>query len=197
MVIEALLANAAILFGLALILGVFAPATIEGRTAWGAGILVLTGASWLQLAAPAGLANQIAAMAAAWGVWTALAARFAGAAPRSTRAVGMPMLQAILRAFGRAASLFVVASPVQYGIVQASSVEPVSGLSLVGLAVFALGFLLDVMRMRRSDGRRWGAAMVWWGLWIASASAGWWVAAWTAIGPILASWMALRRGDAR
>ncbi|MBU0670027.1 MAG: DUF1295 domain-containing protein, partial [Alphaproteobacteria bacterium] len=30
-----------------------------------------------------------------------------------------------------------------------------------------------------------GTACVWWGIWIAAASAGWWVAVWTLIGPIL------------
>lgn len=200
MVVQALAANAAILFGLALILAVFAPRIAGSEMAWGGGIVVLAGASWFQLAAPAPLAGQIAAMAAAWGLCVVVAHWIAG---RRVRSLGFSrpdearsMMQAVLHTLARAALLFVVASPVQYGIIQASSIEPVSGLSLVGLAIFAIGFVLDILRARRAKGAKWGAALVWWGLWIAAASAGWWVAAWTAIGPILATYLVWRhRGE--
>ena len=201
-VLESVIANAAILLGLALILGVFAPRPACGQAAWGLGIVVLAGTSWFQLAAPAPLANQLAGMAAAWGLWVAVSGRFAaqaaGAMGVSAGETSPPMIQAVLRVLGRALLLFLVASPAQYGIIQASSIEPVSGLSLVGLGIYVLGFLLDGLRARKPAGRaRWGMALVWWGLWIASASAGWWVAAWTAIGPILATWLALRARSVR
>lgn len=196
MIVESVAANAAILFGLALILGVFAPRLATGKLAWGAGIVVLTLASWLQLAAPAPLANQIAGMGLAWGLWVMVSSRIASpasAAPDfAPSRTDLPMVQAVLRVLGGALLLFLVASPIQYGVLQASSVEPVSGLSLVGLGVYVLGFLLDALRIRKA-GARWGMALVWWGLWIAAASAGWWVVAWTVIGPILATWLALRR----
>ena len=201
-VLESVIANAAILLGLALILGVFAPRLAFGQAAWGLGIVLLAGASWFQLAAPAPLANQLAGMAVAWGLWVAVSGRFtaqaSGAMGVSADETSPPIMQAVLRALGRALLLFLVASPVQYGIIQASSIEPVSGLSLVGLGIYVLGFLLDGLRARRTAGRaRWGMALIWWGLWIAAASAGWWVAAWTAIGPILASWLALRARSVR
>ena len=44
-VLESVIANAAILLGLALILGVFAPRLAFGQAAWGLGIVVLAGAS--------------------------------------------------------------------------------------------------------------------------------------------------------
>ncbi|MBO9511719.1 hypothetical protein [Erythrobacter sp. A6_0] len=201
-VLESVIANAAILLGLALILGVFAPRLAFGQAAWGLGIVLLAGASWFQLAAPAPLANQLAGMAVAWGLWVAVSGRFtaqaSGAMGVSADETSPPIMQAVLRALGRALLLFLVASPVQYGIIQASSIEPVSGLSLVGLGIYVLGFLLDGLRARRTAGRaRWGMALIWWGLWIAAASAGWWVAAWTAIGPILATWLALRARSVR
>ena len=201
-VLESVIANAAILLGLALILGVFAPRLAFGQAAWGLGIVLLAGASWFQLAAPAPLANQLAGMAVAWGLWVAVSGRFtaqaSGAMALSADETSPPIMQAVLRALGRALLLFLVASPVQYGIIQASSIEPVSGLSLVGLGIYVLGFLLDGLRARRTAGRaRWGMALIWWGLWIAAASAGWWVAAWTAIGPILATWLALRARSVR
>ena len=134
-VLESVIANAAILLGLALILGVFAPRPACGQAAWGLGIVVLAGTSWFQLAAPAPLANQLAGMAVAWGLWTALSGRFtahaAGGMGVSPADASPPMMQAVLRVFGRALLLFLVASPAQYGIIQASSIEPVSGLSLV------------------------------------------------------------------
>lgn len=201
-VLESVIANAAILLGLALILGVFAPRLAFGQAAWGLGIVLLAGASWFQLAAPAPLANQLAGMAVAWGLWVAVSGRFTaqaeGAMGVSADETSPPIMQAVLRALGRALLLFLVASPAQYGIIQASSIEPVSGLSLVGLGIYTLGFLLDGLRARKPVGRaRWGMALIWWGLWIAAASAGWWVAAWTAIGPILATWLALRARSAR
>ena len=189
MIVESVAANAAILFGLALILGVFAPRLGQGQAAWGAGIVVLSLASWFQLAAPAPLANQIAGMGAAWGVWVMIAARLTAAGRQN--APDLPMGRAVLRVLGGALLLFFVASPVQYGVLQASSLEPVSGLSLVGLGIFVLGFLLDALRVRK-PGARWGMALIWWGLWIAAASAGWWVVACTVIGPIIATWLALR-----
>ena len=80
MIVESVAANAAILFGLALILGVFAPRIASGKLAWGAGIVVLTLASWLQLAAPAPLANQIGGMGVAWGLWVMVSSRLASRA---------------------------------------------------------------------------------------------------------------------
>ena len=74
-IIEALLANAAILLGLALILWVLAPRAEDESfvdALWGGGIALLALLSWLRLAEPGPLATMLMAMAVLWGLRLAL-----------------------------------------------------------------------------------------------------------------------------
>jgi steroid 5-alpha reductase family enzyme len=232
MIIEALLANAAILFGLALILWVVAlqlddVSFVEAFR--GGGIALLALLSWLQLAEPGSLATLLMVMTVVWGVGLALHRllcwRRDGEDPRyadllrTDRTEGRFALAALVKVFLlQALLMFVVSSPAQYGILEAGRVQGISGLALVGLALFVLGIALEWIgewQRARSGTRRTdlgsaregglrrltrspvptGQALVWWGIWIAAASAGWWVAAATAIGPIVAT--AMRSIDRR
>lgn len=206
-IIEALLANAAILLGLALILWVLAPRAEDASFVdafWGGGIALLALLSWLRLAEPGPLATMLMAMAVLWGLRLALQRllrwRREGADPHHARllaqdraqdrAPGRFALAALVKVFLlQALLMFVVSSPAQYGILEASWDQPVSGLALAGLALFVAGIGCEWFgERRRGTATRLefiGTACVWWGIWIAAASAGWWVAVWTLIGPIL------------
>ncbi|WP_454598278.1 DUF1295 domain-containing protein [Qipengyuania sp. SM2507] len=229
MIIEALLANAAILLGLALILWVVALQVKDVSFVdafWGGGIALLALLSWLQLAEPGPLATLMMAMVVVWGVRLGLHLllrwRREGEDPRYThllradRARGRFAWAALVKVFLlQALLMFVVSSPAQYGILEASWDQPVSGLALVGLALFVIGIAFEWIgdwqlarfKARRSeetavlDSGLWrytrhpnyfGEACIWWGIWIAAASAGWWVAAWTVIGPIVLTALLVR-----
>lgn len=224
MIIEALLANAAILLGLTLILWVLALQADDVSFVdafWGGGIALLALLSWLRLAEPGPLATLLMAMAVVWGVRRALHRllrwRREGEAPRyaqmlrADRASGRFALAALTKVFLlQALLMFVVASPAQYGILEAGLAQPVSGLALLGAALFVMGFASEWIGDRRIDAAAAagggpergasnlaviGVACVWWGIWLAAASAGWWVAAWTVIGPVVL--MALQRFERR
>lgn len=103
--------------------------------------------------------------------------------------------------------LFIVSSPAQYGILTAGSLQLISGLAIIGFILWLIGMIFEILGDRQLakfradptnagkvlDTGLWrytrhpnyfGDACVWWGIWIAAASAGWWVAAVTVIGPI-------------
>ena len=84
---------------------------------------------------------------------------------------------------------------------------PISGLALVGFTLWVVGIVFEwvgdwqLARFKANaanDGKvmdkglwrytrhpnYFGDACVWWGIWLAAASAGWWVAAATVIGPL-------------
>jgi steroid 5-alpha reductase family enzyme len=207
MIIEALLANAAILLGLALILWVLALQADDVSFVdafWGGGIALLAVLSWLRLAEPGPLATMLMAMVVVWGVRLALQRllrwRREGADPRyakllaPARARGRFALAALFKVFLlQALLMFVIASPAQYGILEASWDQAISGMALTGLALFVAGIGCEWFGERRSDRLGpIGTACVWWGIWIAAASAGWWVAAWTVVGPILVTVLRFR-----
>lgn len=222
MMFEALLANAAILFGLALILWVVALQLGDVSFVdafWGGGIALLALLSWLQLAQPGPLATLLMAMVVVWGVRLGLYlllrwrregedARYAHLL-RADRARGRFAWAALVKVFAlQALLMLVVSSPAQYGILEAGWDQPISGLALLGLALFVIGigfewvgdWQLARFKARRTDEAAvlesglwrytrhpnyFGEACIWWGIWIAAASAGWWVAAWTVIGPLV------------
>lgn len=222
MIIEALLANAAMLLGLALILWVLALQLDDVSFVdafWGGGIALLAVLSWLRLTEPGPLATLIMAMVVVWGVRLGLHLllrwRREGEDPRyaqllrADRAKGRFAWAALVKVFLlQALLMLVVSSPAQYGILEAGGAQPVSGMALVGLALFAIGIAFEWIgdwqlarfKARRSDENAvldsglwrytrhpnyFGEACIWWGIWIAAASAGWWVAAWTVVGPIV------------
>lgn len=108
---------------------------------------------------------------------------------------------------GQAVLLFLVSSPAQVGILASDGTAPMGGLALLGLAVYLVGiffewvgdwqlasFKADPANARKvMDRGLWrytrhpnyfGDACAWWGIWLAAASAGWEIAAWTVAGPI-------------
>ena len=221
MIVEALLANAAILLGLVLILWVISLQINDVSfidSFWGAGMAVLAFVSWMQLAEPGPLATLLMAMAVIWGLRLGIYLfrrwRREGEDPRYERMLrkdrekGRWGFAALTKVFlGQAVLLYIVCSPAQYGILEAGSLEPISGLALVGLALWAIGIFfewvgdwqLSRFKAKRTDKTEvldtglwrytrhpnyFGDACVWWGIWIAAASAGWWVAAWTIVGPL-------------
>ena len=221
MILEALLANAAILIGLVLILWVVA-VQIEDvsfiDSFWGAGMVLLAFTSWRQLAAPGYLATLLLAMTAIWGLRLAIHLfirwRREGEDKRYERMLrkdrekGRWAMAALIKVFlGQAVLLFIVSSPAQYGILEAGTGQQISGLALTGLALWCVGIVFEwigdwqLARFKADpanegevmDKGLWGwtrhpnyfgDACVWWGIWLAAASAGWWVAAATVIGPI-------------
>ncbi|MGI8943954.1 MAG: DUF1295 domain-containing protein [Qipengyuania sp.] len=219
--VEALAGNAAILLGCALILWAYALHKQEVSFVdawWGAGMALAALASWLRVIEPGGLATLLLAMTAIWGVRLAIHLfwrwRREGEDSRYERILrkdrerGRFALAALFKVFlGQTVLLFIVSSPAQLGILQGSSIEPISGLALVGLAVWLVGILFEwigdwqLSRFKADpanegkvlDAGLWrysrhpnyfGDALVWWGIWIAAASAGWWVAALTVAGPL-------------
>lgn len=221
MVLEALLANFAILLGLALLLWVVAVQIGDVSFVdafWGGGMALLALLSWLQLAEPGPLASLLMAMTVIWGVRLAihLLRRWRREGPdkryvrmlAKDREAGRFAWVALTRVFlSQSVLLFLVSSPAQYGILEAGREQPISGLALIGLALWSVGIFFEwvgdwqLARFRADpvnagkvmDRGLWrytrhpnyfGDACVWWGIWIAAASAGWWVAALTVAGPL-------------
>ncbi|WP_369026209.1 DUF1295 domain-containing protein [Qipengyuania sp. RANM35] len=221
MILEALIANAAILLGVTLILWVVAVQIDDVSfidSFWGGGMALMAFASWMQLAEPGPLATLLMAMAVAWGarlcIYLFFRWRHEGEDKRYERMLrkdrekGNFAVAALTRIFlGQAILLFMVSSPAQYGILEAGSAEPVSGLALIGLAVWVIGIFFEwvgdwqLARFKADPANKgqvmdrglwrytrhpnyFGDACAWWGIWIASSSAGWWVAAATIIGPL-------------
>ena len=127
---------------------------------------------------------------------------------RKDREKGRFAIAALTKVFlGQAVLLFIVSSPAQAGILAAGSEQPLSGLALAGLAVWLVGIFFEwvgdwqLARFRADpaskgrvlDNGLWrytrhpnyfGDVCAWWGIWIATASAGWQIAAWTLPGPL-------------
>ncbi len=221
MIVESLLANFVILLGLALILWVVAVQIGDVSFVdafWGGGMALLALVSWLRLYEPGALATLLMAMAVIWGLRLAIHLlirwRREGEDKRYRRMLakdreqGRFAVAALTKVFlGQSVLLFIVSSPAQYGILEAGSLTPLSGLALVGAALWLVGILFEwvgdwqLARFKADpanagqvmDRGLWrytrhpnyfGDACVWWGIWIAAASAGWWVAAATVIGPL-------------
>lgn len=137
-----------------------------------------------------------------------------GEDPRYARMLKKPREQrrfasaALTRVFlGQAVLLFLVSSPAQLGILAAGSDRGIDALALTGLALWLVGVFFEwvgdwqLARFRADPASKgqvmdrglwrytrhpnyFGDACAWWGIWLAAASAGWWVAAWTIVGPL-------------
>jgi steroid 5-alpha reductase family enzyme len=219
--IEGLLGNAAILLGLVLLLWAVSLQIDDVSfidAFWGGGMALLALASWLRLADPGPLATLLMAMTVLWGGRLAIHLfrrwRREGEDPRYARMMRKPREQgrfaiaALTKVFlGQAVLLFIVSSPAQAGIIAAGAVQPISGLALVGLALWLVGIFFEwvgdwqLARFRADPASKgqvmdrglwrytrhpnyFGDACAWWGIWLAAASAGWWIAAWTVVGPL-------------
>ena len=221
MIMESLLANAAILLGMAIILWVIAVQIDDVSFVdayWGGGMALMAFVSWMRLYDPGPLATLLMAMAVIWGmrlcIYLLIRWRREGEDKRYKRILrkdrekGRFAMAALTKVFlGQSVLLFMVSSPAQYGILEASSMTPISGLAIVGFGLWAIGIFFEwvgdwqLARFKADpanegkvmDKGLWrytrhpnyfGDACVWWGIWIAAASAGWWVAAATVIGPL-------------
>ena len=137
-----------------------------------------------------------------------------GEDPRYARMLRKPREQgrfasaALTRVFlGQAVLLFLVSSPAQLGVLAAGSNLGIDALALAGLALWLVGVFFEwvgdwqLARFRTDPASKgqvmdrglwrytrhpnyFGDACAWWGIWLAAASAGWWVGAWTVAGPL-------------
>jgi steroid 5-alpha reductase family enzyme len=137
-----------------------------------------------------------------------------GEDPRYARMLKKPREQgrfasaALTRVFlGQAVLLFLVSSPAQLGILAAGSDRGIDALALTGLALWLVGVFFEwvgdwqLARFRADPASKgqvmdrglwrytrppnyFGDACAWWGIWLAAASADWWVAACTIVGPL-------------
>lgn len=127
---------------------------------------------------------------------------------RKDREKGRFAVAALTKVFlGQALLLFLVSSPAQLGILAANIEQPIGGPALIGLALWLVGIFFEwvgdwqLARFRADpategqvmDKGLWrytrhpnyfGDVCAWWGIWLAAASVGWWVAAWTIAGPL-------------
>jgi len=179
---------------------------------------VMAAVSWLRLFDPGPLASLLMAMTVVWGmrlcIHLLIRWRREGEDKRYARILrkdrekGRFASATLTKIFlSQSVLLFLVSSPAQYGILEASSLTPISGLALFGLGLWAIGIAFEwlgdwqIARFKADpenkgkvmDRGLWrytrhpnyfGDACVWWGIWTVAASAGWWVAAVTVVGPL-------------
>ena len=221
MVLDALINNAVILLGVVLILWVISVRINDVSfidAFWGAGMALMAFVSWLQLAEKGPLATLLMGMTIAWGLRLGIYLfrrwRHEGEDKRYERILrkdrekGNFAFAALVKVWlMQAVLLFMVSSPAQYGILEAGGSEPISGLALVGFAIYAIGIFFEwvgdwqLSRFKADpanegkvlDTGLWrytrhpnyfGDACAWWGIWLVTASAGWEWALYTVAGPI-------------
>ena len=178
MISEALLAHAAIAGGLALLAGAAAaqfPGLAKPEGLFSLSITGFAGLALWRLADPGPLAWWLAGLALILAV----------AQRRRDRDEAADDLAWSAAAFAVAAG-FLVSLPSQYGILEAGSFQPISGLALLGGVLVAVGLAWVAAR-----GAPRGIVLAAWGGWLAAASAGWWVAASTVVAPL---WLSYRLG---
>lgn len=155
--IEALLANAAILIGVVLILWVISVQIDDVSfidAFWGTGMALMAFTSWMQLGQPGALATLILAMTAAWGLRLGIYLfrrwRAEGEDKRYERMLrkdrekGRFAFAALTKIWlGQALLLFLVSSPAQLGILSSSEPAPITGLAWAGLALFLTGIFFE------------------------------------------------------
>lgn len=127
---------------------------------------------------------------------------------RKDREKGRFALAALTKIFlGQAVLLFMVCLPAQLGILASAEPAPILPLAWAGLLLWCVGMFFEVVgdfqlkqfkanpanKGEVMDKGLWrytrhpnyfGDACVWWGIWLAAASLGWDIAAWSVIGPI-------------
>lgn len=127
---------------------------------------------------------------------------------RKDREKGRFAFAALTKIFlGQAVLLFMVCLPAQLGILSSAEPAAILPLAWAGLALWCAGMFFEVvgdwqLKQFKADPGNEGAVMdkglwrytrhpnyfgdacVWWGIWLAAASLGWEIAAWSVIGPI-------------
>ena len=219
--IEALLINAVVDLAMMLVLCWIAVRIGDVSfidAVWGAGMVVLAGASWVQ-AAPAGnRAGLLFMMTAMWGLRLGahlfLRWREHGEDPRYARMLGKARAAghygsaAFKLVFGpQAVLLFLTSLPAQIGILASPRPAEIGPLAWAGFALWLTGMLFETvsdaqlkafradptMKGKVLDTGLWrytrhpnyfGDACVWWGIWLAAAEGGLWVALGSLIGPL-------------
>ena len=155
--LDALLANAAILIGVVLILWVISVQIDDVSfidAFWGTGMALMAFTSWMQLGQPGALATLILAMTAAWGLRLGIYLfrrwRAEGEDKRYERMLrkdrekGRFAFAALTKIWlGQALLLFLVSSPAQLGILSSSEPAPITGLAWAGLALFLTGIFFE------------------------------------------------------
>ena len=155
--IDALLANAAILVGVVLILWVISVQIDDVSfidSFWGAGMALMAFASWMQLAQPGALANLLLAMTAAWGlrlgIYLLRRWRAEGEDKRYERMLrkdrekGRFAIAALTKIWlGQAVLLFLVSSPAQLGILSSAEPAPITGIAWAGIALYLVGIFFE------------------------------------------------------
>ena len=155
--LDALLANAAILIGVVLILWVVSVQIDDVSfidAFWGAGMALMALTSWFQLADPGDLATLLLLMVGAWGLRLGIylfRRRRAGGQDkryermlRKDREKGRFAIAALTKIWlGQAILLFLVCSPAQLGILTSSEPVPIAGLAWAGLALYLVGIFFE------------------------------------------------------
>ncbi len=127
---------------------------------------------------------------------------------KNDREAGHFARASLIKIFGmQAVLLFITCLPAQIGILASSDPAPITMLAWVGFALWSLGMFFEVVgdwQLKRfkadpsNEGKildtglwrytrhpnYFGDACVWWGIWLAAASAGWDIALYSVIGPI-------------
>lgn len=155
--IDALLANAAILLGLVLLLWLVAVKIGDVSfidAFWGAGMGVMAIASFVQVSQPGDLALLLLVMTSAWGfrlgVHLFLRWRQEGEDARYERMLrkdrekGRFAVAALSKVFlAQAVLLFITCLPAQMGILGSAAGTPLSALAWLGLGVFLIGIFFE------------------------------------------------------
>ncbi len=155
--IDALLANAAILLAAVLVLWLVSVRIGDVSfidSFWGAGMALMALAAFVQLPEPGALAVLILAMTAAWGLRLGIHLfrrwRREGEDQRYERILrkdreqGRFAIAALVKVWlGQAVLLFLVSSPAQVGILASGAPAPIGPLALAGLALYLVGIFFE------------------------------------------------------
>lgn len=222
-----LLVNAALVFGALVLLWLLSLRLRDASIIdlfWGMGFVIVAWSTWLQMAPAARPLPVLPALATLWGVRLSgyLAARNLGhgedkryAAMRAARPTTFGWWSLVFVFLFQGVLCQIIALPLVFG--QLVPRGPFGVLDVVGLLVFAFGFLYEAIadaqlaRWKRDPSNAgkvmaeglwkhtrhpnyFGEATLWWGIWLVAASApldpiG---ARWTVVGPLLITFLLLR-----
>ncbi|MBX7527996.1 DUF1295 domain-containing protein [Qipengyuania vesicularis] len=218
--VDMLLVNAVILVAIVLVLWAISVKIDDVSfidAFWGTGMALMAFTSWLQ-AERGVLANLLLAMTAAWGLRLGiyLIRRWSAEGEdkryermlRKDREKGRFAFAALTKIWlGQAVLLFLVSSPAQLGILSSEAGQPITALTMAGVALYLVGIIFEwvgdwqLARFKADPANKgqvmdkglwrytrhpnyFGDACAWWGIWLVAASVSWEVALWTVAGPL-------------